>query len=145
MQYFPSAPYRAAFAKGDVDVAEDYSGQTYLLAFHLGGIRRLRDARWGGWSRFVDLSLAFEARGYKPDPPYKIDPSDPARQDYPKRQSGYIGLSLNAQGLFDYLLRGRSEPLRRFTHGAFEVFSLPGTTLRMVGRDVRTTAPVADE
>src|SRR5512139_2394718 len=45
VEYFPSKPYRDRFRKnGDLDVAEDYSGQTYHLAFHLGAIDRL--SRW---------------------------------------------------------------------------------------------------
>lgn len=132
VQYFPSARYREKFVDGDVNVAEDYSGQTYLLAFHLGSIDRLRTWKYGGWSRFLDISLGFETRGYKPDPPYVIDPEDPTRQDYPKHQSAYIGLSFNAQGLFDALLSGRSEGWRKVTHGAFEVFSLPYSTLPLV-------------
>lgn len=145
VQYFPSKPYRHEFAEGNVNIAEDYSGQTYLLAFHLGSIDRLRAWKYGTWSRFVDVSFGFESRGYKPDPPYVIDPLDPERQDYPKHQSTFIGLSLNAQGLFDYLLAGRSEGLRKVTHGAFEVFSLPYSTLQLGENRVVPTGFVPDE
>lgn len=145
VQYVPSARYRDKFVDGDVDVAEDYSGQTYQLALHLGALRPLREARWGGWSAYVDVMVGFESRGYKPDPPYKIDPTDPARQDYAKRQSSFVGVSLNAQAVFDRLLRGRSEPLRRFAHGTLEVFAIPYTSLPVVAHDVRTAAFVPDE
>lgn len=145
VQYFPSKRYRELFVDGNVNVAEDYSGQTYLLAFHLGSIDRLREWKYGRWSQFVDVSLGFETRGYKPDPPYKIDPNDPTRQDYPKHQSTFIGLSLNAQGVFDYLLGGRSEGLRKVTHGTFEVFSLPYSTLQLGEHRVVPTGFVPDE
>ncbi|MBA3456106.1 MAG: DUF2279 domain-containing protein [Deltaproteobacteria bacterium] len=143
VQYAPSARYREKFRDdGDLDIAEDYSGQTYLVSLHLGGIRALRDARWGGWSRFVDVSFGFESRGYKPDPPYKPTPEMP---DYAKSQTTFIGLSLNAQGLFDYLLRGRSEPARKILHGTFEVWSLPYTTLPLASRSVAPIGDVPDE
>jgi hypothetical protein len=141
VQYFPSTGYRERFQDGDVDIAEDYSGQTYLLAMHLGAIRGLRDWRWGGWSRYVDVAVGFETRGYKPEPPYKIDPDDPDRQDYPHRQTLFFGLTLNAQGVFDRLLERRSRP-RKFLHGTFEVFNLPYTTLPVRGGTRRPAGAV---
>lgn len=143
VQYAPSTRYREKFRNdGDLDVAEDYSGQTYLVSMHLGGIHALRDARWGGWSRFVDLSFGFESRGYKPDPPYKPTPEMP---DYAKSQSTFIGLSFNAQGLFDYLLHGRNEVARKILHGTFEVWSLPYTTLPVANRTVSPVGDVPDD
>jgi hypothetical protein len=141
VQYFPSRAYRDRFvADGDVDVAEDYSGQTYLLALHLGALPRLRDARWGRWARYVDLAVGFETRGYKPDPPYAIDPDDPSKQDYPARQTLFVGLTLNAQGVLDGLLRGAPRP-RKVLHGLFEVFNVPGTTWRAIGSTRRPSGP----
>lgn len=133
VQYFPSEIWRERLRKdGNVDVAEDYSGQTYLLAFHLGAIRPLREARWGMWSRYVDLAVGFETRGYKPDPRYKVDPEDPAKQDFAHRQTLFLGVTLNAQGVFDHLLGGRAPKLRKVTHAVFEVFNLPYTTLPVI-------------
>lgn len=136
VQYFPSARYienldGAPNADGSPscpkgvcsrwNIAEDYSGQTFLLAFHLGGIHALRDWKYGTWSRFLDVALGFETRNYKPPP----DPSNRPRA----HQELFVGLSLNAQGLFDYLLgNGRHETLRKVTHGLFEVFNLPYTS-----------------
>lgn len=145
VQYLPSQAYRARAAGGDLDIAEDYSGQTFLLAFHLSGIPPLRDAGWGGWTRFVDVSLGYQSRGYKPDPPYKVDPTIPGREDYAKSRSTFLGLSLNAQGLFDYLLRGRAEGLRKVTHGMFEVFSLPASTLPVLDRTAVPGGMVPDD
>jgi hypothetical protein len=116
VEYWPSHEYRKQFDGGNVNVAEDYSGETYLLALHLGGIHALRDASWGGWSRFVDVALGFGTRGYKPDPPKgEIDP--------PHRQELSIGVTLNLQGVADWLFEGRSRPARKIGHALFEVFN----------------------
>lgn len=148
VQYYPSEDYRkhlslavkcngrdnpACMAGAAANVAEDYSGQTYLLAFHLGGIDRLRTSRWGGWTRFVDVAVGFETRGYKPEQ-IPVDTSHPASQKL------FVGLTLNAQGLFDYLLRGRSEPARKITHGTFEFFNLPATTAPLLDTTRGTTS-----
>jgi hypothetical protein len=118
VEYWPSHEYRRQFDGGNVNVAEDYSGETYLLAFHLGGLHSLRDARWGSWARFVDLAVGFGTRGYKPDPPHRE-----TEPDYPHRQELSIGLSLNVQGLSDWLFEGRSRAAKNIGHAVFEVFN----------------------
>jgi hypothetical protein len=118
VEYWPSHEYRRQFDGGNVNVAEDYSGETYLLAFHLGGLHSLRDARWGSWSRFVDVAIGFGTRGYKPDPPNRT-----TMPDYPHRQELSIGLSLNVQGLSDWLFDGRSKAGQKIGHAVFEVFN----------------------
>ncbi|HLL21392.1 MAG TPA: DUF2279 domain-containing protein [Kofleriaceae bacterium] len=150
VEYFPSKAYRDRFSdKTDFDIAEDYSGQTYHLAFHLGAVGPLRRWRYGSWSRFVDLTFGFESRGYKPDPLLKPDPvmcmETGMRCDFDKERNLFVGLSLNAQGLFDWVLRGRSEGWRKVTHGTFEVFSIPYTTLRVGERTAVPDAMVPDE
>ena len=148
VEYFPSEAYRDRFSKnGDLDIAEDYSGQSYQLAFHLGSIDRLSSWRYGRWSKFVDLTLGFESLGYKPDPLYKPNPDPIAcememRCDFDKERNIYIGLTLNAQGLFDHLLSGTP---RKLVHGTFEVFSIPYTTLRMANHNAVPDALVPDE
>jgi hypothetical protein len=127
VQYWPSPEYRNQFDGGNVNVAEDYSGEIYLLALHLGGIHSLRDHKWGGWARFVDVAAGFGTRGYKPDPPSRLP-------DYEHRQNLYFGISLNAQGLFDWMLDGRSATARKLTHGFFEVFNAPFTFLPVLER-----------
>jgi hypothetical protein len=119
VEYWPSMEYRRQFRGGNVNIAEDYSGETYLLAFHLGGLHSLRDSQWGGWSRFVDVAVGFGTRGYKPDQPDREN-----MPDYPHRQEMSIGLSLNVQGLSDWLFDRRSKAARKIGHGLFEVFSL---------------------
>jgi hypothetical protein len=142
VQYFPSQAYLDQLKGGNVNVAEDYSGETYLLAMHLGAFHRLRDWRWGGWSRFVDVAVGFETRGYKPEPPYEIHPDDPDRMDYKRRQTLFFGVTLNAQGIFDRLLDRRAPRTRKVMHGLFEVFNLPFTTLPLVDKTREPDGPV---
>jgi Predicted periplasmic lipoprotein (DUF2279) len=127
VEYWPSHEYRRQFDGGNVNIAEDYSGETYLLALHLGGLHALRDARWGGLSRFVDVAVGFGTRGYKPDQPR-------GEPDYQHRQELSIGVSLNLQGVADWLFEGRSRPAQKIGHGLFEVFNagyVPALELRM--------------
>lgn len=139
VEYWPSDHYRAQFKEGNtgknLNIAEDYTGETYLLALHLGGIRTLRESRFGTISRFVDVVAGFNARGYKPEPPK-------GAEKYKESQHMFIGLSLNAQGVFDYLLEGRSKPARKITHGFFEVFNAPFTSLPVLDRTKRPSKPV---
>lgn len=127
VEYWPSHEYRRQFDGGNVNVAEDYSGETYLLALHLGGLHALRETRWGSWSRFVDVAVGFGTRGYKPDQPR-------GEPDYKHRQELSIGLSLNLQGVCDWLFEGRSRPAQKIGHGMFEVFNagyVPAVEWRM--------------
>jgi hypothetical protein len=143
VQYFPSARYidnvdgspnkdgSPSCPKGGCsrwNIAEDYSGQTYLVALHLGAIHALRE-RAGEWTRFVDVAVGFDSRNYKPPP----DPADRLLA----RQELFLGVSLNAQGMFDYLFEGgHHEGPRKVLHGLFEVFNLPFTTVGAgIGRD----------
>lgn len=151
VQYFPSARYlenldgapnadgSPSCPKGGCsrwNIAEDYSGQTYLLALHLGAIAPLRNWKYGAWSRFVDVAVGFETRNYKPPP----DPTNRPKA----HQELFIGVSLNAQGLFDYLLgNGRHETLRKVTHGLFEVFNLPYTSTGLGVTRTANGAPVS--
>jgi hypothetical protein len=145
VEYFPSAAYRRQISHskpsdclaGDprrecefhsnLNIAEDYSGETYLLALHLGGIHSLRDSKYGAWTRFVDVALGFDARGYKPEPP-------PGYAKYKESQHLFIGVSLNAQGVFDWLLDGRSRSAKKILHGTFEMFNAPFGSLPVIER-----------
>ncbi|MEO8704055.1 MAG: DUF2279 domain-containing protein [Kofleriaceae bacterium] len=137
VQYWPSKAYRRQLLNdGNVNIAEDYTGQTYLLAFHLAGVHSLRDSKYGFWTRFVDVAVGFETRGYKPDPL-------PEEPDFDHHQKLFLGVTLNAQGVFDYLFEGRSKPARKISHGLFEMFNAPYSTLTVV--DSRRSALVTDE
>lgn len=119
LEYFPSADYRRTLREnGSVDVGQDYTGQTYLLALHLGALPGT-DHEYMYWSRFLDLALGFEAHHYEPRPESSADI---------RRQTVFIGIAINMQGVLKELFpesRGR-----RIGHGVFEVYSIPYTTLR---------------
>ncbi len=120
LEYWPSRPYRRALREsGDVDGAQDYTGQSYMVAFHTGAIPGLAAHDYGYWSRFVDVVVGFEAKHYYPVP-----------AEAAPRQTLYGGLAINMQGVLSAIFddsRGR-----RIGRGLFEVYSLPLTTLRYV-------------
>jgi hypothetical protein len=136
VEYWPSKAYRD---HTDADFAEDYSGQTFHVAFHLGSIPALQRSRWSTWSRFVDVDLGFKTRGYKPDPPWEVTDEMP---DYEMQQTLSLGVALNLQGVFDYLLEDRAPTARRLTHGAFEIFTPPYTTLPVASTSRSPTGPI---
>ena len=106
------------------NVAEDYSGETYLLALHLGAFHTLRDMKYGTWSKFVDVAVGFETRNYKPPPTLLGGPM----LDEPviRRQTLFFGVTFNAQGLIDHLMP-RESKLRKAGHGVLEVLTPPWT------------------
>lgn len=121
LQYFPSREYRRSFEKnGSVDVGQDYSGQSYLLALHLGALPGA-EHEWLYWTRFVDVAVGFEARHYAPVPEMRVDPP---------RQILYGGIAVNMQYVLSHLLPDSTG--RRIGRGLFEVYSLPFTTFRYV-------------
>jgi hypothetical protein len=131
VQYFPSEEYLDALREdGDIDVAEDYSGQTYLLAFHLSAIPDLRNyGAWNHLSRYLDVAVGYQTRRYRPVPE--------DRDAAVRKQSMFVGLSLNLQGVIDDALEGRTgrgpRLTRQISHGVFEMMNLPYTTLPVVG------------
>lgn len=143
VQYFPSDIYLRKLSGSSPcptggcsrwNIAEDYSGQTYLLAFHLSSIHALRDMEYGTFSRFVDLTLGFDTRNYKP-------PLDASSTAVPKQQM-FIGVSLNAQGVFDWLLDDHHRTAKKIAHGMFEIFNLPFTSLPVLEHDHSPTGTV---
>ena len=137
VEYFPSRSYARKIAgtspcpSGSCsrwNIAEDYSGQTYLAAFHLAGIPAVRN-KIGKLSRFVDVAVEFQSRHYRPTPDPDI--AKPIRQDL------FFGLSLNPQGIFDTIFENRPSTAARraktITHGLFEVFNLPLSSVKLFG------------
>ena len=144
VQYFPSREYVNNVSGENLyrrlNIAEDYSGETYLIAFHPASIHALRDARYGAWSRFVDVAIGFESRGYKPSPPMGYPPSA-------HHQDLFLAISFNAQGFFEWLLEDHPSKAARITryitHGVFEIFNAPYSALPIVDhRSVPTGPPM---
>ena len=123
--YQPSPEYRDLLGGGDVNVAEDYSGQTYQLALRLSGIRTLRRTPFLGWSRWLDVVLAYGTESYKPDP----DPADGKQRS----QHLYLGISVDLQQVLEDALAGRAPRLGSAGRGVFEVLMPPYATLPVVG------------
>jgi hypothetical protein len=118
LEYWPSPQYRRNVVNnGDVDGAQDYTGQSYIVALHLGALGNFAQTDVGYWSRFVDLAVGFEAKHYYPTPDERFP-----------RQTLYAGLAVNMQGVLSHLFRDSRG--RRAGRGLFEVYSLPLTTFR---------------
>lgn len=141
IQYFPTHEFLRELRQGVVDAAEDYSGQAFVLAHHLGAIGPLRRSRYLGWTRYVDVVLGYRALNYKPVP------DDPAAS--PRAQELYLGLTLDMQAVLgawrDNVSRdsGWSRVLGT-TQSFFEFYQLPYTTLKLVSAD-RDNGPLPVE
>jgi hypothetical protein len=116
----PTMPHQTS-----LNFVEDYSGQRYLLALHLGALPWLEEQRW---AKLVDVAVGFETRGYKPTP---------VEEGVEREQHLFLGLSLNLQGVFDTLLgdqrSGAGKTVRQMGHGVFEVFNAPFTSAALLG------------
>ncbi len=124
VMYFPSADYARS---PSLNIMEDYSGQTYLLAFHLAVLPGVANAKGSVLRslRYVDVSLGYATRGYAPVP----------ATPQPLRQLTSVGLSLNLQSAFDDLLSAPSEPRptgSAVVHFINEVYQPPYTRLPVV-------------
>jgi len=127
LEYWPSKRYRSnVWNSGDVDGAQDYTGQSYILALHLGALPNT-DGEYMYWTKFVDLAVGFEGKHYYPLP-----------DDERPRQTMYIGLAINMQGVLTHVFDDSTG--RRLAHGLFEAYSLPYTTFRF-GELIRHPAP----
>ena len=127
VDYLPTSEYLDGFSDGDVNFAEDYSGQTYLLATHLSGIPGVTDSKWTSWARFVDVVGGFQSVNYKPEPD---------DMDAVPSQHLFLGAAVNLQAVLDELYGERAERgSARVSHQVgnyfFEFLSVPYTTLRV--------------
>ncbi len=105
------------------NIAEDYSGETYLLSFHLSSIHQLRDSKYGWWTRYIDLAVGYDSRYYKPEPN--------ASEMLTPHQDAFFGVTINAQEICDEIFKNHSTT-RKITHGLFEIFNLPFSTLPLI-------------
>ena len=133
LEYQPTPEFVDALIKnGVVDAAEDYSGQTFMLVYHLGTLPVLVDDLELDWPRYFDLAVGFQAVNFLP----RLN--DPAR---PPAQRLFVGMSVNLQQLVLEIFypTKRDEifaPIRRST--SYEVveyltehFTMPQTTIRL--------------
>lgn len=126
VEYIPSANYFKKFKKKGFNFTEDYTGMTFLFAWHLCTVPWIEQS--GGILRFADLVLGYNSRNYRP----KTD--DPHVMKY---QDRFIGISLNLQRIVDELWLGERHPkwgasasrAHRFTHFATEHLNAPFTSL----------------
>jgi hypothetical protein len=137
VEYFPSREYRELLGgrrpppdptgarQVSLNFVEDYSGQRYLLALHLGALPPLRGQPW---ARLVDVAAGFEADKFKPEP---MDPG--AR----RRQHLFLGLSVNMQGVVDLALaddhHGVAVAARAVGHVVFELLNPPFGSIAVAG------------
>jgi hypothetical protein len=136
LEYLPTRLFmRQLVEDGALDAAEDYSGQTFLLAHHLSAHEAITQDRHWSWVRYLDVVAGFGSRNYLPKT------NDPDRV---KRQEVFLGLSLNMQEVLDQtLFRSRAS---RQTRGygalrfATEVVAVPYTTLPVLQNE-RFQAP----
>jgi Predicted periplasmic lipoprotein (DUF2279) len=117
VEYWPTHEYIHLLRQGNVDGAQDYSGQSYMFGVHLRAIPGLEDSMW---TRFADVVVGFESRNYAPQP------DDP---NAIKRQVLYGGVAVNMQAVLEALFPDSTG--RRIGSGVLEFVSVPTTTLRL--------------
>lgn len=123
VEYWPSAEYLREFRDGNVNVAEDYSGQTYFLGYHLAALPGpLAPPRAiAPFVELVDVGIGFGTRNYKPDPA-EGEPRGTRVQEL------FIGATIDLQRVIDRGLRGRrggARAVRQTAHALLEVFVPP--------------------
>jgi hypothetical protein len=102
---------------GETDVIADFSGQTYLLAFKVDGVPRLRDVPL---VRYVELLVGYNTRGYEPNDGTMNDP----------HRRIYYGIGINLSRLLsDTVFRGdlKGGKIQRGTDTVLEFLEVPGT------------------
>lgn len=107
---------------GNIDFAQDYSGQSYVLALHLDALPVSR-SRFFAWTRYLDIVGGFETRHY-PTGDFPTPPTGTPRQTL------YLGVTFNMQRILADVFC--DSPGRRIAHGIFEHIGIPYTTLRLV-------------
>ena len=128
--------YHGTHKGNSLNIAEDYSGQTYYLALHLGALPRAKAAPkpLATALSYLDVGVAFETRRYKPDA--APDAAMPT-------QELFVGVTLDLQRLSDRALRKNRVP-RKIAHGVLEVMS-PPYTIVPVASTMRTADGPAPE
>ncbi len=126
--------YNGTKAGNSLNIAEDYSGQTHVLALHLGALP------WPASTPpvvasaldYLDVGVGFTSRRYKPDAVPTAIP----------RQRLFVGVAIDLQRVLDRLLERRSRTGRKVAHGILEVLAPPYSILPVVGTSrAATLAP----
>jgi hypothetical protein len=121
IMYQPSADFfHALSTEGPLNTPEDYSGQTYLVAYHFASFPLVNQEKSLRALRYLDFSIGYGTLGYKPVP----DPPTPVRQNLS------FGFSVNFQSIFDDLLwpkRGTPSTGTQVVHFVNEVYQIPYT------------------
>ncbi|HVR20707.1 MAG TPA: DUF2279 domain-containing protein [Polyangiaceae bacterium] len=137
IMYQPSGDFfHALSTDGPLNTPEDYSGQTYLLAYHFASLPVVNRERSLRALRYVDFSIGYGTLGYKPVP----DPPIPVRQNLS------FGFSVNFQAVFDDLLwpkRGTPSTGTQVVHFINEVYQVPYTRVPVLS--LQRTGPATKE
>lgn len=115
--YLPTRAYlRSLIEHGVVNAGEDYSGQTFTLAYHLVSIESLKHDPVLRWLRYLDVTLNYRSKNYLPKP---------ERPNTDRYQELSLGAAFNFQHLIDVLFdrdtrpRGHGQGSLRFANEAF--------------------------
>lgn len=136
--YTPSEAYlRQLRIKGSVNLAEDYTGQMYVLSWHLASLSALEQMPWLRLVRYLDVTVGFRALHYNPWPLH----------GEARRQELCLGLGLDVrQVLRDLFFRhvdSRSPAAVRAARAGSEVattlFRFPYTTWFPIEKAVSVT------
>jgi hypothetical protein len=129
VEYVPSPGYSKNFKKEGFNFNEDYTGLTFLFAWHLASLPWVEQK--GGPLRFLDAVVGYNAHNYRPKP---VDPN------VVRTQHSFFGLSLNVGRLIDEIWLGQRHPKygasasrgHRLTQFGAEFFNLPFTSVPLV-------------
>ncbi len=147
--YWPSDEYLGLWRgeyngsrKGNsLNIAEDYSGETYLLMLHLGALPRVPavpDAVADAL-RYVDVGVGFETRKYKPDAVPEAVPT----------QRLFLGVTIDLQRVVDRALAGRPSRAARTTRSVatnlLEYLAPPFSVLPVLDTSRAATGPAPEQ
>ena len=122
LEYYPSREYTDAVAEtGTINAAEDYTGMTYGLWYHLGELPGLKERPLIAWLRFVDVGLTYGTRYYRPEP----------YDDRPPERVLSVALTIDVAAIVRALAGGRAPAVVGVSDWLFEYFTIPGTTLEL--------------
>jgi hypothetical protein len=123
LMYFPSSDFfHALSTDGPLNTPEDYTGQTFMLSYHLASLPMVKQEPSLRLLRYVDLSLGYGTRNYKPVP----------KTPTPVKQLLSLGFSINFQALFDDLMLDEGKapsPGAQVVHFTNEVYQPPYTRI----------------